>query len=173
MENHRKCPFCGALHQRYPIHNLKCDCGARYHCEADVWDLFADALSLINELTLTLEGVMHFVDKWLDGAELEKDEVNRAITMREKTLQIVEKLTEENERLKARVLEENHLRHQAEEMLANGMSLVKADTVRKMQEQLKMEIDRFGRKDGFITKETVCWFIDKIAKEMEESVDEG
>ena len=51
------------------------------------------------KLELTLEGVMHFVDKWLEGAELEKDEVNRAITMREKTLNIVEKLTEENERL--------------------------------------------------------------------------
>lgn len=36
-------------------------------------------------------GIMHSVDKWLDGKELEQDEVNRAATMREKTLQIVEK----------------------------------------------------------------------------------
>ena len=50
-----------------------------------------------------------------------------------------EKLAEENERLKARVFEENHLRHQAEEMLANGMSVVKSDTVREMQERLKAE----------------------------------
>ena len=40
MERHRKCPFCGALHQRYPIHDLKCDCGAKYHCEADVWTYY-------------------------------------------------------------------------------------------------------------------------------------
>lgn len=64
--------------------------------------------ALIKELTkqndtleLTLTGVMHSVDKWLDGEELEQDEVKRAITMREKTLQIVEKLTEENAEVKA------------------------------------------------------------------------
>ena len=37
-----------------------------------------------------LTGVMYFVDKWLEGNELEQDEVNRAITMREKTLRIIE-----------------------------------------------------------------------------------
>lgn len=64
------------------------------------------ALSIIKELTkekndleYTLIGVMHSVDKWLDGEELKQDEVNRAATMREKTLQIIERLTEENERL--------------------------------------------------------------------------
>lgn len=36
-------------------------------------------------------GIMHSVDKWLDDKELEQDEVNRAATMREKTLRIVEK----------------------------------------------------------------------------------
>lgn len=40
MKKHRKCPFCGALHQRYPIHDLKCDCGAEYHCESDVWTFY-------------------------------------------------------------------------------------------------------------------------------------
>lgn len=46
-----------------------------------------------------LLGVMHFVDKWLDGDELKQDEVNRASAMREKTLQIVENLQAENKRL--------------------------------------------------------------------------
>lgn len=46
--------------------------------------------SEFDTLEYTLLGVMHSVDKWLDGDELEQDEVNRAITMREKTLQIVE-----------------------------------------------------------------------------------
>lgn len=43
-----------------------------------------------SELFYTLLGVMHSVDKWLEGDELEQDEVNRAVTMREKTLRIVE-----------------------------------------------------------------------------------
>lgn len=42
---------------------------------------------------------MHSVDKWLDGYELKQDEVNRAATMREKTLQITEKQQAEIERL--------------------------------------------------------------------------
>ena len=52
-----------------------------------------------NDLFYKLNGVMLFVDKWLEGKELKQDEVNRAITMREKTLQIVEKLEAEVERL--------------------------------------------------------------------------
>ena len=53
-----------------------------------------------NDLFYKLSGVMLSVDKWLEGKELKQDEVNRAITMREKTLQIVEKLEAEIERLK-------------------------------------------------------------------------
>ena len=55
------------------------------------------------DLFYKLEGVMHSVDKWLDGDELKQDEVNRAITMREKTLKIVENLQAENERLNKEV----------------------------------------------------------------------
>lgn len=58
--------------------------------EAEQWKAEADAK---HDLEYTLLGVMHSVDKWLDGAELEQDEVNRAATMREKTLRIVEGLT--------------------------------------------------------------------------------
>lgn len=46
--------------------------------------------SEVDKLEYTLMGVMHSVDKWLDGDELKQDEVNRAITMREKTLRIIE-----------------------------------------------------------------------------------
>lgn len=63
-----------------------------------------DALALIKRqeaeirrLEYTLLGVMHNVDKWLEGDELKQDEVNRAITMREKTLRIVESLQVEAE----------------------------------------------------------------------------
>lgn len=48
-----------------------------------------------DKLEYTLIGVMHSVDKWLDGEELERDEVNRAITMREKTLGIIENIKAE------------------------------------------------------------------------------
>ena len=51
----------------------------------------------VNSLELTLQGVMWSVDKWLEGDELEQDEVNRAITMREKTLRIVEQYQEKLE----------------------------------------------------------------------------
>lgn len=50
----------------------------------------AEAKAENERLEYTLAGVMHSVDKWLDGDELKQDEVNRAITMREKTLRIVE-----------------------------------------------------------------------------------
>lgn len=70
--------------------------------------LYRKTLDLINRQKAEIErlehlllGVMHFVDKWLDGAELKQDEVNRARAMREKTLQIVEKLEEENDFLKS------------------------------------------------------------------------
>lgn len=64
-------------------------------------DLINRQQAKIENLEYKLLGVMHFVDKWLDGAELEQDEVNRAATMREKTLQITEKQQAEIERLKA------------------------------------------------------------------------
>ena len=37
MEIHRQCPFCKAIFNRYPIVDLKCQCGAKYHRESDVW----------------------------------------------------------------------------------------------------------------------------------------
>lgn len=50
-----------------------------------------NALEELSQKECMILGIMHSVDKWLDGKELEQDEVNRAATMREKTLQIVEK----------------------------------------------------------------------------------
>ena len=65
------------------------------------------ALDLINrqqaendDLFYKLTGVMYSVDKWIDGDELKQDEVNRAATMREKTLQIMEKQQAEIEQWK-------------------------------------------------------------------------
>ena len=53
----------------------------------------------IDDLSYKLVGVMLSVDKWLDGDELKQDEVNRAFTMREKALQIIESQQAENEKL--------------------------------------------------------------------------
>lgn len=44
----------------------------------------------VEELEYILAGVMHFVDKWLDGDDFDKDEVNRAAIAREKALQAIE-----------------------------------------------------------------------------------
>lgn len=42
----------------------------------------------------TITGIMHFIDKWLEGDELKLDPVNRAAAVREKTLNLVETWTE-------------------------------------------------------------------------------
>lgn len=49
-----------------------------------------EAADMLDNQAYILLGVMHSVDKWLDGKELEQDEVNRAATMREKVLRIIE-----------------------------------------------------------------------------------
>lgn len=49
-----------------------------------------EAADMLENQAYIILGVMHSVDKWLDGKELEQDEVNRAATMREKTLRIIE-----------------------------------------------------------------------------------
>jgi hypothetical protein len=78
---------------------------------------------------------MHSVDKWLDGKELEQDEVNRAATMREKTLQIVEKLTEESESLK-QCMEHEH----ASFMETFGEYGEKCDKLAEENERLRAEL---------------------------------
>lgn len=97
------------------IKALKCcvidDCDV---CPNDFGNCYANlagyALELINRqqeeidtLTHTLLGVMHSIDKWLDGAELEQDEVNRAATMREKTLRIAKEKQAEIEKIKTKL----------------------------------------------------------------------
>ena len=141
------------------------------------------ALALIRELTeerdkldLTLAGVMHFVDKWLDCDELKQaDEVARAITMREKTLRITEQLTEEIERLNREATKlqifsvfpkEEELKYlNALERMSNDYKTIRADTVRKMQERLRSLL-----KTDYIngTREHALSVIDRIAKEIME-----
>ncbi len=49
-----------------------------------------EAADVLEQQAYIILGVMYSVDKWLDGKELEQDEVNRAVTMREKVLRIIE-----------------------------------------------------------------------------------
>ena len=113
------------------------------------------SLTIIKELTeenkkleYTLLGVMHSVDKWLDGAELEMDEVNRAITMREKTLQIVEKLTDENEKLN-KLLE--HCEDDGEYWEGKYNNAVN-DTIHRMQSMIKEECIAGGIYPAFVAR---------------------
>lgn len=57
----------------------------------------------ITNLEYTIAGIMHAVDKWLEGDELKQDAINRAATMREKVLKIVEGLQAENSALREQV----------------------------------------------------------------------
>ena len=78
----------------------------------------------VNNLEYTLAGVMWSVDKWLEGDELNQDEVNRAITMREKTLRIVEELQAEVELERANSQSwENLYNHDVKE-LSDNLSMV-------------------------------------------------
>lgn len=102
-------------------------------------------------------------------------------------LALIKQLTEENEAwqkqlitteeqaeksyydLACEVVSESHLRHQAEAMLANGMSVVRADTVRAMQEGLH---GRFGDDANRVfSNYNIHRYIDQIAKEMLEGDD--
>lgn len=122
------------------------------------------------KLEYTLLGVMHSVDKWLEGEELEQDEVKRAITMREKTLQIVEKLTAENERLKNSITFQvvmpddkiEEIKAECLERVELDVKECRADTVRKMYEKLKEKYTNHSW-GGFYVPD---YMIDQIAKEM-------
>lgn len=79
----------------------------------------------IERLEYILMGVMHSVDKWLDSDELKQDEVNRAATMREKTLQIVEKQQAEFDIL---IRKKEALRDEIAELQAKNDELTKENS---------------------------------------------
>ena len=111
------------------------------------------ALDLINrlkkendDLFYKLEGVMLSVDKWLEGDELKLDEVNRAVTMREKTLQIIEQQKAEIDKLNIAFdickQEYNDMfeiakNQKAEIERLNGSIMAGAETVRAVEQELE------------------------------------
>ena len=115
-----------------------------------------------DDLFYKLQGVMWSVDKWLDGKELEQDEVNRAIAMREKTLQITEQQQTEIKRLeKARQRQAQFLgeeRGQKYELL-NKIGTVKTEAIKEFAVRLKCGVPQ---ETGVIR----CADVDNLVKEM-------
>lgn len=124
--------------------------------------LVADALTLIKQLTEENERLNTIWAK--QCVELEE----RCMALGAEVADLKDELKcekETNAHLCGQYMSENHLRHQAEEMLANGMSVVKSDTVREMQTRLAQRIGTYTDKSFVYVS---AWFklIDQIAKEM-------
>jgi hypothetical protein len=79
----------------------------------------------------------------------------------------VQRLTEENERLRACVMSEEQVRVIAKATIEDGISIIRADTVRKYREQLHRAFAHSDSKDKF-NKGVFLEMVDLIAKEMEE-----
>ena len=114
----------------------------------------------IDRLTYNLWGVMHSVDKWLDGTELEQDELNRAVTMREKTLRIVEEKQAEIEALIT-----------GQETLQKYIAKAKAEALKEFAERLKNKIktecNPYGKPTyDYDTSIAIMRYIDNLVKEI-------
>ena len=90
----------------------------------------------IDDLKYTLMAVMHSVDKWLEGDELNQDEVNRAATMREKTLRIIE----------------------------NTKTDTSEKVIKEFINKLHVELRAYGPRDKF-NKTFFLTLVDEVAKE--------
>ena len=139
--------------------------GSDYQCfeDDDVLDLIVRQRAEIKRLNYILWGVMHSVDKWLDGAELEQDEVNRAATMREKTLRIVEEKQEEIDNLRA------HLKRVCAERDARiyTNNFIKSEAVKEfaniLKNKIKTECNPYGKPIfDYDTSIAIMHYIDKL-----------
>lgn len=96
-------------------------------------------------------------------------------------LSLIKELTEENERLRGCVMSEEQVRNIANETIQQGIFIIKADTVRKMQERFLKLLEKEHRlytpedadymfKNGSIMMWSVAERVFRqIAKEMEEA----
>lgn len=108
-------------------------------------DLINRQQAEIDRLELVLLGVMHFVDKWLDGAELEQDEVSKASTMREKTLQIVEKQQAEIEQWKEEANKYQRLWCIAIDDV-DDIETAQSEAIKEFAERLKEKVENVRKK---------------------------
>ena len=102
-----------------------------------ILDLINRKNAKIEDLSYKLAGVMHSVDKWLEGDELNQDEVNRAITMREKTLQIVEDKQREADRFK----EGMYFERERVDSIPNLLLRACSDAIKEFAERFEKEIE--------------------------------
>ena len=111
---------------------------------------------------------MHSVDKWLDGAELEQDEVNRAATMREKTLRIVEKKRAEIERLHKKIEELSEVLSDSIRIrYKEAQSEVYKECLTKVKNYIKTHCNPYGKPDfDYDTSIKILNFIDNLVKGM-------
>lgn len=99
---------------------------------------------------------------WLKNYIKELTEENEKLTINMNAYGLTAKnLGEDNERLRAEVSVKKKLLDKCIDL----EDKVRADTVRKMQERLTLEFDRF-HKSNFMTPEVRQWIINQIAKEM-------
>lgn len=144
-------------------------------------DLIKCLQSENEDLFYKLTGVMHSVDKWLDGDELKQDEVNRAATMREKTLQIVENLQSKNERLEKETKDKERAYNDEfclrKEWQTKYRELLKEkqttkseayqECLAKVKNYIKAHCNPYGKPDfDYDTSIKILNFIDKLAKEI-------
>ena len=149
------------------INDISClQCGAKDKYLLTTIDSTLDLIKRqkaeIERVEYALLGVMHSVDKWLDGDELKQGEVERAATMREKTLQIVEEKAAEIERLndiRAELSKEiERLRELVEECVDsneawvrdNGELRNKLTTAQAEIERLKIILDAYALQHGTV-----------------------
>lgn len=152
-----------------------------YVTVAKIIEIYNRQKAEIDRLESVLLGVMHFVDKWLDGAELEQDEVNRASAMREKTLQIVEQQQAEIDRLNSCVKSEDEVRAimkaQMETMVKEitneqidiANKLGRTSGILELTDRLEKMIFPYGMVNGGnygINALSIKILIDKVRKEM-------
>lgn len=119
--------------------------------------------SEVENLEYTLLGVMHSVDKWLEGDELEQDEVNRAVTMREKTLRIVENAKAEPvreifEKIERYLAQFSHIHRYAEEANAVTEEYANGDPVEMTSVWDACRLEH----NGYDDYETMCKLQDNI-----------
>jgi hypothetical protein len=123
--------------------------------------LMKDALALIKQPTEENERLNTAVPVWAKQCvELEE----RCMALGAEVADLQDELKcekETNAHLCSQYMSESHLRHQAEEMLAQGISVVRADTVREMQEKV---LQLFPADKNFTTISRFS--INQIAKEM-------
>jgi vacuolar-type H+-ATPase subunit I/STV1 len=154
-----------------PVGKNSCeDCPFHHSQGRCTENMLTNALDLLNRQQAEIEnleykllGVMHFVDKWLNGAELEQDEINRAVVMREKTLQIVEKQQAEIERLK-----EKYDRTMTSLKAVLDERADHTEAIKEFAEKVKAKCDYMNDYYGL----DYGWAIDRIYEEVDDIVKE-